>query len=119
VDPLLPFTEPPPAGTAAPAPPWNFRPTLRAVAVGVIICCCCVGDEELDDELEDDDDEEDEDDDEEPPINEVDNETPLDEELGDGDGVDGVGEPRVMVAPVVAPIPDGLPAGLPLWCWCN
>lgn len=109
-------------------------PTKWAVAVGVVICCCfcccCVGDDELDDVLDDDDDddeeededddddEEEEDDDEEPPpINEADDETPLDEELGDGDGVDGVGEPRVMVAPLVAPIPDGLPAGLPLW-WC-
>lgn len=121
----------PPFSAVAPPPdpPWNLRFTLRAPtrwAVAVAVGVCCVGEDELDDELDDDEEEDDEEDDEEEeddePMNEADEETPLEEELGDGEGVDGVGDPLVMVAPTTpAPVPvpppgapllRGLPAGL-------
>lgn len=71
-----------------------------------------MGDDEDDDEEDDEDEDEDddeEDDDEPPPMNDTEDETPLDEKLGDGDGVDGVGDPRMVT---VAPTTCGLPAGL-------
>lgn len=68
-----------------------------------------VDDDDEDDDEDEEDDEDDDDDDEPPPMNDTEDETPLDEELGDGDGVDGVGDPRMVT---VAPTTFGLPAGL-------
>lgn len=83
------------------------------VAVAVVAAAAAVVDGDDDDDEDDDedeeDDEDDDDDDEPPPMKDTDDETPLDEELGDGDGVDGVGDPRMVT---VAPTTFGLPAGL-------